>query len=363
MEQKKYVTYQQMEDFIRNYPDKYDTAAVFQDAVRYFENSSMLREYFEPFSLERDIILTPDDEFERLCDKLPVNIIFPVNTAILQSENLFPPNYECYIIRHLNSLAADWHDHDFFELCYVWSGSCVQTVSERTYALEEGDFLILPPGMVHRIDEVSAGSVIFNVMVRTRTFSASLSSIMMQNNPVSVFFRRCLLQDNKKSCLSVHTDNSLFLKRIIKHLCQECYVEPEVFCDFAYGIFYQLLGFLMLNGEVMSESMDMPGNFAIFNILRNIRQNYATVTLKSLAGQYYFTQEHLSRLIRKHTGRTYTQILRDVRMEQAKLLLTRTSEGMEQIGNQLGYHDTAAFFRTFKQTEGITPAQYRRINS
>ncbi|MBQ9031526.1 MAG: helix-turn-helix domain-containing protein, partial [Parasporobacterium sp.] len=157
-----------------------------------------------------------------------------------------------------------------------------------------------------KVEDVEPDSVIFNIMVRANTFRTASGSFMTQDNAIASFFRHSLLQETQGTCLSLHTENDRFLKRIVKHLCQECYLLPTVFCDFATGIFHQLLCYLMLSSEVKTET------------------------------------------------------LLEIRISQAKLLLARTNEPLEAVGNQIGYREYAAFSRAFKKKAGCTPASYRQ---
>ncbi|MBQ9031440.1 MAG: helix-turn-helix transcriptional regulator, partial [Parasporobacterium sp.] len=211
-----------------------------------------------------------------------------------------------------------------------------------------------------KVEDVEPDSVIFNIMVRANTFRTASGSFMTQDNAIASFFRHSLLQETQGTYLSLHTDNDRFLKRIVKHLCQECYLLPTVFCDFATGIFQQLLCYLMLSSEVKTETLHLPDRFSIIRILHDIQENFDTVTLKTLAQKYFFSEEYLSRLIKKHTGRTFSETLLEIRISQAKLLLARTNEPLEAVGNQIGYREYATFSRAFKKKEGCTPACYRQ---
>ena len=295
MDKKSFVSYQDMNAYLKEHPD-HKTGNVFSDAAIYFEKEGLLQEYAEPFSLDQDIILMPDEEFLSICDHLPI-YLNRQDAEFLLSYSLFPPNYDCYVVRHLNALHVGWHSHDFFEICYVWKGSCKQKSKDMSYQLEEGDFLIIPPDVRHRVESVSSDSLILNIMVRTKTFHTTSVYFMTQSNAIASFFRHSLMQEHPVSCLSLHTGNDLFLKRIIKHFCQECYLLPSVFCDFATSIFQQLLCYLMLHSEVNTEPLHLPDRFFIISILHDIQEHFDEVTLKTLAQKYFFSEEHLSRYI------------------------------------------------------------------
>ena len=52
--------------------------------------------------------------------------------------------------------------------------------------------------------------------------------------------------------------------------------------------------------------------------------------------------------------------LTNVRMEQAKKLLLSSDLPIAEVAERSGYGDYRVFTKVFKNSEGITPSQYRR---
>lgn len=98
----------------------------------------------------------------------------------------------------------------------------------------------------------------------------------------------------------------------------------------------------------------------MFAILLYLRRNYQTVTLKSLAKTFHYDVGYLSKNIKKHTGRSFTQIVDSLRMQDAKRLLLGGNAGIAAISEQCGYHSQIHFTRRFKQLTGMTPSAYRK---
>ncbi|KZL19903.1 HTH-type transcriptional regulator VirS [Pseudovibrio axinellae] len=63
------------------------------------------------------------------------------------------------------------------------------------------------------------------------------------------------------------------------------------------------------------------------------------------------------------TQRPYSEILSACKMQVATRLLSDCALSLPTIASNLGYSDTTAFERAFKQKKSITPAQYRRLNT
>jgi AraC-like DNA-binding protein len=60
-------------------------------------------------------------------------------------------------------------------------------------------------------------------------------------------------------------------------------------------------------------------------------------------------------------GRSFTQIIREARVDAAKELLREPTRTVTDIGYVTGFADTAHFTRTFKSETGATPTDWRKI--
>lgn len=101
-------------------------------------------------------------------------------------------------------------------------------------------------------------------------------------------------------------------------------------------------------------------NFIVTNALNYIRENYKEkLRLIDVADQIYVSQWHLSKLLNKHTGQTFSDILNGIRMEQARELLKDPSLHICDIAEEVGFQDLAHFSRVFKKQEGMSANEYR----
>lgn len=68
---------------------------------------------------------------------------------------------------------------------------------------------------------------------------------------------------------------------------------------------------------------------------------------------------HFSHLIREKTGRTFTDLMAQYRVDRAKILLRRTGASIIQVALDCGFEDQSYFTRVFKRYVGTTPRAYR----
>lgn len=83
------------------------------------------------------------------------------------------------------------------------------------------------------------------------------------------------------------------------------------------------------------------------------------ISLSDVAGHVYVSQWHLSKLINKHMGQSFLDILANMRIEHAKQLLRDPSMRIHEVAEKAGFSDVAHFSKSFKKIVGKTPGEYR----
>lgn len=97
-------------------------------------------------------------------------------------------------------------------------------------------------------------------------------------------------------------------------------------------------------------------------IMRYLEENYAqNITLTSLGEMFYSNSSYISRVFKQKTGKNYSDYLLDIRIEQAKKLLTGTNLSIGRISDMVGFDNTKYFSRIFKEKTGVQPVAYRKF--
>ena len=99
---------------------------------------------------------------------------------------------------------------------------------------------------------------------------------------------------------------------------------------------------------------------ALSRVVRHIRANLARrLSLTAAAAAADLSPNYLAHLIKKETGRTFTDLVTERRMEKARELLAHTSLRIGEVAGAVGFEDEAYFARRFRQCFHIAPRDYR----
>lgn len=86
------------------------------------------------------------------------------------------------------------------------------------------------------------------------------------------------------------------------------------------------------------------------------------LTLRDLAEAARTTPHHLSEALNLHGGRSFNDLLAEVRVEDAKARFLDPSNDLftiEGIAQTSGFKSRSAFYTTFRRLVGVTPAEFR----
>jgi AraC-like DNA-binding protein len=121
--------------------------------------------------------------------------------------------------------------------------------------------------------------------------------------------------------------------------------------------------------SISRSRIDRDDNIAmrtdLISALREILGNYVTeeyLSIDLIADLAGLTSRSLQRAI-KARGTSYRDLLNDARRDYALEKLRQPDVGIHQIANYLGYREAGHFTRAFKRWTGMTPSEYRKLDS
>jgi AraC-like DNA-binding protein len=266
-----------------------------------------------------------------------------------------------YISKHMCYTPVFVHTHAFFEFVYVLDGHCTQTIGTNNFQMTAGDFCLISPGISHSIG-VFDTSTIINILVRKSTFNDVFFNFLRKKNRVSAFFCDNLYSRAGSEYLTFKTGSDTDLRELVL----EMFVESENADEYDLELLdYQVLVLFTKILRDYGDSCQFPrpirkNDVRGSELLSYIQNNYAEISLSETAENFRYTNEYTSRLIKKTTGMTFMQIVRQIKMNRAKDFLTDTNVSIEEISRETGYMNPEHFIRTFKKLFGMTPGAYRR---
>jgi AraC-like DNA-binding protein/mannose-6-phosphate isomerase-like protein (cupin superfamily) len=253
------------------------------------------------------------------------------------------------------------HRHDYIEIVYVLEGSYYQNINGKQIRMNKGDLCILDRNVIHGSSALSDSDVVVNFMLTTEFFDAIFMHLLSDDNYISNFIINSLYSTSKtQNYLKYQVNDRSFLKVILENLLFEYYSSDirswAAINGYLLILFTELSrAFTRCTGESIKDEQEMIKE----KILKYIREHYKDTNLKELGEYFHFHPSYLSSLIKKEFGENLKDLLTEARMAASRNLLQNTDMTIQNIVIEVGYTNPSYFYKVFKKTYGMTPAEYK----
>ncbi len=258
-------------------------------------------------------------------EELPLDMELPVRNS-----------RDFYVKKHTTVQRPYMHSHEFYELIYVQTGKCVQTLQNGLQIeLKKGQCCLLRPGKAHRIERTGKGDVILKAVIPGDLFARSVCGISLpdkqlivfgQTSPFAEYLFIRLLRESSLHGIYEKTAVRALLSLLLCELARGTErkgAEPALF----YGDYFQT----------------------------ELRQ----ASLAHFAGKYGYTPAYASRLVKRQTGKKFSELLTEHRLRRAAELLSSSDMSIEDVAFEIGYKVPSALYKHFNAHFGMTPSEYR----
>ncbi len=231
------------------------------------------------------------------------------------------------------------HMHNSFEFVAVTSG-CMQIAVDdgKLYELRDGEAILIFPNQLHEFIGDGSGEYIF--VIFSASFVEAYSSVFLSSVPI----------DNRLSAPEYHIKK---ISDILDSAGEKKRLSLK-------ATFYSLCADFDENATY--EPKKFTNHTLIAQIFEFVEKNYKKdCSLAALAAHTGYHYVYLSRCFKEYIGISFVEYVGRYRINEAKRLLTETALSVLSIAYECGFNSLRSFNRTFKDENGITPTEYRRL--
>jgi AraC-like DNA-binding protein/mannose-6-phosphate isomerase-like protein (cupin superfamily) len=237
------------------------------------------------------------------------------------------------------------HTHDFCEILFITSGKGSIIVDNKEYLIKSGNLIIYNSGCSH--SEISDTSD-----------PLEINFFGFKNIEISGLKPDCLIKNNC-DCIIETGIYSDILGNYINELIIETEKQQAYYNDISKALL-EIILLLILRILSYGNENYIKLNDSYIKAKKFIDENYTeNITLDDVCSPLYISKYYLSHIFKEISGMPVIKYIIKMRMDKAKKLLTQTDKTINEISALVGYIDTPYFIRVFKNTEKLTPKQYR----
>ena len=280
--------------------------------------------------------------------------------TLTKAEYFHGGNLPC-VVRVMKSAPSNdtiaLHGHEFSELVLVASGSLKHLHKKRTDVLNPGDFLVVHPGMRHGYADMSANTIVYNLI-----FTDALREYahLLATNPLLSFIfpqdDGCRMSANVLGSIDAAT-----VQRAVR-LMDEIRAEEKsptdtsaACCGALFAATVALLARGIRDSNSQRREQD-PLHAELAFINEHLGEKISVRRLCEISDKSPST---LTRLFLAAYGKSPIDYLIERRLDQAEILCSTTDDTLTQIALRCGFADTSHLLRTFHR-HGRTPPQRKK---
>lgn len=245
-----------------------------------------------------------------------------------------------------------YHSHDHIEIAFIISGKGRYKIDDELYSVEEGDLLILNPGVCHQALTDGNGKP-------TIEFFVGFTDVAFRDMAPNRF------DFPGGPILHSSGDFRQKLFRIVSGM----EAENEILRQGRYFMLrsYLIQLILLIIREQSAPLTQYKGyefesagkKYVVEQIVNYFSDHYAEkISLDQIAENMYLSPFYISRIFKSETGDTPIRYLIDIRLEHAKEILESGNyTSIQEVAAQVGYDDAYHFSKLFKKKYDVPPSK------
>ncbi len=115
------------------------------------------------------------------------------------------------------------------------------------------------------------------------------------------------------------------------------------------------------NSSFMERASEDQTEKKMATAVKYIRENYASdLNMAVVSNEVSMNYSLFSSAFKNYTGTNFVSYVKELRMDEAKRLLSETDMRVNEIALKVGYDNDKHFMKTFKAVVGVSPSEYRK---
>lgn len=247
-------------------------------------------------------------------------------------------------IKHVEAWADDYlqpmpHLHKELEIIYVVNGRSHLLIDHNLETITDGDLFICFPNQVHCYERSDIGLYYLFTIVPDNCFG--IKDLLYDTVPKS----NVLKLDSNDEILKVLSD-AVSYQGVYKETYQTGLINH---------VLALLLPKLSLTPRIKSNEGTLQNiiNYCSLNFMKDL-------TLDDISSDLHLSKYHISHLLNKKLGISFTGYVNILRINNACDLLRKTNKSIANISEEVGFGSIRSFNRVFLQIMNMTPCEYRK---
>ena len=250
-----------------------------------------------------------------------------------------------------------FHRHDYFYFNYCYKGVHEYTTAQNKIVVEENDIYAGQPFVSHRhMPQKSDDGVLVCIFIKPELVYKTLLPYINTSESMTNFLIRPSTDKFSEESIHFNLKNDYNIRKLLELMI----IEYANSTESTQSILRSMASAMIMQvARKYSQQQDKPQALSLSSqIIKYIGEHDANVTLQEVATKFSYHPNYISSLLKKETGKSFSQILLEKRMAHALVLLHGTTLPIDNISAILGYSNPSNFHKAFREYYGKSPREY-----
>lgn len=250
-------------------------------------------------------------------------------------------------------------DFFFFNLAYKGDYGALSYSHDNHITVHEGECYIGQPFAGYALyTQGEEEIIIIGVLVQKQTFFKTFLPVLSADPKLFHFFLEPQSNEFSDDFIHLRFDDGYSVRKLLEMMVVEYASNQE---DTQAILRSMALTLFMWVARQYKRSSIAPKNETISNkVVRYIGEHTDSVTLKELAQHFSYHPNYISTLLKREIGKSFSDILLELRMDRAVALLKGTTLSVEDVAYMLGYSNSSNLHKAFREYFHCSPREYVR---
>lgn len=248
-----------------------------------------------------------------------------------------------------------WHYHPEYELTYIVRGTGFRLVGNQYETFEAGDFVLLGSHVPHTwSSKEQSGETVEAIVVQfSPTLFESFGNLRECSNIKALLENAANGLAFEASAEIIREIEEVIQRKDLSKILQLLHVLDQL-----TNVPYRSIA---PNAKQVTNSRQHE--MRINKVCLHIQNRFTEpITLKEVADLIFLTESNFCKFFKKAVGKTFSDYLNEIRINEAARLLLQTDQSVAQIANDCGFETLSYFNRVFLRKKGSAPTAYRKLH-
>ena len=267
------------------------------------------------------------------------------------------------VVHQGQKIQEKFHRHEFFYFNYTYQVEydCLSSKYNEKITIQEGELYAGQPFAGHAL-RIHDGqkTIIIGVLIRRETFFRTFLPALSSDSKLFHFFLDPAANSFSEEFIHFKIADDSMIRSLLELIVAEyAGKQPgtqEVLAALVLAFLLQIV-----RQYAQDKQTSVPPKLSD-QIIQYMGENFESISLKAIADHFSYHPNYISALLHRETGKTFSRLLLEQRMERALILLHETDLPIHEIAARLGYSNSSNFYKAFREFYHVSPREYLERN-